>query len=357
MAFPFKRILIINPFGIGDVLFTTPLISAIRSAVPSAKIGYLANARTAPVIGANPKIDKVFVYERDEFNAVYRRSRFEFWAKSKSLLNEIKKENFELAIDLSLNGNASFLMALIGIPHRVGFNYKNRSPFLTQKIPFAGYEGKHVVEYYLGLLEKLGISAHNGHMEITVSSEEKQWAEGIWKKHGFSSAHKVVGLVPGGGGSWGKDALYKRWPAEGYAKLADKIVEMSKAAIILMGDQKERDLCQKVAQMMHHPSIQLAGKTSVTQMAALSQKCRCVVVNDGGPLHVAVAAGTRTVSIFGPVDDAVYGPYPRENHIVVKANLACQPCYRRFRRAECSHVSCLNNLSVEDVFEKMKGIL
>ena len=82
MIFPYKKILIINPFGIGDVLFTTPMISAIRSAVPSATIGYVANARTAPVLKANPKINKVFVYERDDFNAVYRRSKSEFWEKS-----------------------------------------------------------------------------------------------------------------------------------------------------------------------------------------------------------------------------------------------------------------------------------
>ena len=357
MIFSYQKILIINPFGIGDVLFTTPLISAIRSHIPSGKIGYLANARTAPVLRANPKIYKVFVYERDEFNAVYRRSKTEFWQRSRDLLGEIKREGFELVIDLSLNGNASFLMALIGIPHRIGFNYKNRSPFLTQKIPLTGYEGKHVVEYYLGLLKELGINARSRKMEINVSAEDKYWAEEIWKKHNLSSSQTVIGLVPGGGGSWGKDASYKRWPAESYAKLADKIVEMSKAAIILMGNQKERDLCHKVAQMMHHPSVQLAGETTVTQMAALSKECKCVVVNDGGPLHVAVAAGARTVSIFGPVDDVVYGPYPRENHIVVKANLACRPCYRRFRRAECAHVSCLNSLTVEDVFEKMKGIL
>ncbi|HQP10619.1 MAG TPA: hypothetical protein PKV41_04475 [Candidatus Omnitrophota bacterium] len=72
---------------------------------------------------------------------------------------------------------------------------------------------------------------------------------------------------------------------------------------------------------------------------------------------MAVAAGTRTVSIFGPVDENVYGPYPRGNHIVIKKELACRPCYRRFRRARCEHISCLNQLTVEEVLERIAKIL
>jgi len=72
---------------------------------------------------------------------------------------------------------------------------------------------------------------------------------------------------------------------------------------------------------------------------------------------VAVSAGVKTVSIFGPVDPQVYGPYPMANHTVVQKLLPCQPCYRRFRMANCGHISCLGELSVEEVYRKVQNIL
>ena len=92
-------------------------------------------------------------------------------------------------------------------------------------------------------------------------------------------------------------------------------------------------------------------------MAALFEQCRLAIVNDAGPLHVAVAVGVKTVSIFGPVDPKIYGPYPAEGHSVVQKDLPCQPCYRRFCMANCEHISCLSELSVEEVYRKVKGIL
>jgi len=352
-----RKILIINIFGIGDVLFTTPLIANIKTNFPQMFVGYVANRRTAPLVLDNPKIDRVFIYERDEYHALYRKSRIRFLKRFLEDLKAIQKENFDLVIDFTLNGNTSFLMWLIGIKERMGFNFKNRSPFLTRKIKLEGYEGKHIVEYYLTFCQELGLPLSEPHMEIPISQEEEYWAQKILQRNNLSWSKPLVGLVPGGGASWGKEAVYKLWSAENYAKLADKIVEKFAAAIILMGDQQEKDLCARVAKSMQHKPILLAGQTTIKQLAALCALCRCVIVNDGGPLHVAVTAGAKTVSIFGPVDEKVYGPYPSENHVVVTKDIACRPCYRRFRRAQCEHISCLSTLTVEEVFERIREVL
>ena len=82
-----------------------------------------------------------------------------------------------------------------------------------------------------------------------------------------------------------------------------------------------------------------------------------MIVNDGGPLHIAVAAGVQTASIFGSVDETVYGPYPIGSHIVIKKEIACRPCYQRFRKAACGHISCLNQITVEEVLERIEEIL
>ena len=108
---------------------------------------------------------------------------------------------------------------------------------------------------------------------------------------------------------------------------------------------------------MRHSVGNLCGKTTLGQTAAMLRLADLAIMNDGGPLHMAVAVGAKTVSIFGPVDDRVYGPYPPAGHKVVAAPVACRPCYRRFRRAQCDHVSCLKQIEVEDVLAKAGAFL
>ncbi|MCK5180086.1 MAG: lipopolysaccharide heptosyltransferase II [Candidatus Omnitrophica bacterium] len=355
---PPKKILIINTFGVGDVLFTTPLISNLKANDPDVYIGYICNRRTEALLERNPKVNRIFVYERDEFNAVYQRSKIALVKKFRQFLKEVQNDRFDLVIDVSLSRGTGFLTWMIGIKQRIGYNYKHRSLFLNKRIPLKGYEEKHVVEYYLSLLEELGWEVRSKDLELTLNEDDLKWAESFMSSNQtFSNGNPVIGLVPGGGASWGKESAYKRWPAEKYAKLADKLIEKFSAATILMGDKNELALCTKVSQAMSHKPVMACGETTINQFAALAQKCSLMIVNDGGPLHIAAAAGVQTVSIFGPVDENVYGPYPIGNHIVVKKEIACQPCYRRFRKAKCEHISCLNQLTVEEVLERIKEAL
>jgi ADP-heptose:LPS heptosyltransferase len=194
-------------------------------------------------------------------------------------------------------------------------------------------------------------------MKMNVPSAEVKWAKDWLKVHGIDSRKPLIAVLPGGGASWGTAARLKRWPASNYAQLIDKIVENFDAAIILLGDSKEEALCREVVSQAHFPVHFGVGETSLLGLAALLMQCRAAIVNDGGPLHVAEAVGIKTVSIFGPVDPLVYGPYPMANHTVVQKGLPCQPCYRRFRMASCSHINCLTKLSVEEVYRKVEKIL
>ena len=354
---PPQRILIINIFGIGDVLFTTPLISNLKAAYPNIHIGYLCNRRTRPLLERNPKVNRIFVYERDEFEAIRRRSTGQYLKAVGKLIQDIKSGQFDMVLDVSLNSFMGFLAWAAGIPRRVGFDYKGRGRFLTQKIPLEGYEGRHVVDYYLDLLTAIGVPVTHRTIELSLTREDTDWADRFLLESRISGRGPVIGFAPGGGESWGKDASCKRWSAERFAKLADKLIEKFTAQIILLGGSTEAGLCDSVARGMKNPCVSACGRTSLSQFAALTKQCALIVTNDGGPLHVAVAAGSKTVSIFGPVDEVVYGPYPADGQKVVKKDLPCQPCYRRFRRADCEHIRCLNQLSMEEVYRKVEEIL
>jgi lipopolysaccharide heptosyltransferase II len=353
----FKKILVINPYGIGDVLFTTPVISNLRRAYPQARIAYLANRRTARFLQHNPDINQVFIYERDEFLEAYRQNPLKFAQKWFSFFNDVRRQGFEAVFDFSLNSTFGFLSAVCGIKRRVGFDYRRRGRFLTDRVFLSGYEEKHVAEYYLDLLRAIGIPVVPAPIKLDVPYQDIQWAQDWLNSHKIPADKPLIAVLPGGGASWGKAAANKRWPASKYAQLIDKIIENFDAVIILMGDSKEGELCREVVDLAHFPLYSAVGETSLLGLAALLMRCRGAIVNDGGPLHVAAAVGVKTVSIFGPVDPLVYGPYPAADHTVVQHGLPCQPCYRRFRQASCGHISCLRELSVEEVYRKVPNIL
>jgi lipopolysaccharide heptosyltransferase II len=352
-----NKLLIINTFGLGDVLFTTPLIKNIKRAYPQCQIHYLANQRSACILEHNPDIDKVLIYERDAFQACYRRSIFEFMAKGRNFFKSVQDEKYDVVLDLTLDRNMALVMRLAKIPQRIGFDYKGRGWCLTRKIPFTGYEGKHVVEHYFDLLKELNVPIIDKTLELVIPESDHKWAKEWFLQKALAFVKPLVAVFPGGGASWGKNAALKRWPVEKYAKLVDKMIEKYNAHIILMGNEGERELCQAIAEKSRITVHVVAGELTITQSAAILKQCSLVVCNDGGPLHVAVAAGVPTVSIFGPVDDKVYGPFPVGNHVVVKKNLACQPCYRRFRMSNCSHINCLNQLEADEVLKKIERFL
>ncbi len=353
-----RRVLLINPFGLGDVLFTTPVVTNLKRLDADVRIGYVCNRRVAPLLRRYPEIEQIFVYERDELVPHPGQTRWQCWQKIRGLIRDIRSQSYETALDFSLNTMIGAVTWLAGIPERVGFDYKGRGRFLTRRFPLPnGYQEKPVSLYYMDLLRSLGLSVVESGPVLPLSKEDLAWAERFFKERRLTGAERVVGLVPGGGASWGKDAVYKRWPLENYAKLADKFVEKCAAEIILMGSQAEEELCQRLARCMKSPAVTACG-ASVTEFAAMCARCALVVANDGGPLHMAAAVGARTVSVFGPVDERVYGPYPGgEGHRVVTATIPCRPCYRGFRRANCDHVGCLKTISVNDVWQQAKELL
>jgi len=354
-----KSFLIINPFGIGDVLFSLPLIKSLKENFPSSKIFYLCNRRTEPILKDNPLINKTFVYERDEFEAVKKVSKISWIKKIWSIITEIKTENIDIAIDLSLNSQFGFFSLVAGIRKRVGYNYKNRGRFLTKKIYFQGYEKKHVIEYYLELLNSIGVKPKYIKTELALNKNQKNKAEIFLKERGVNSSELLIAIAPCGGASWGRDSYRKHWPKEKFAELADKLINKYRARIIFAGAGSEKQVIDDIERLMQKSCIK-AIDLPLIEFLALLERSAILVANDGGPMHIGVFLGVKTVSIFGPVDEVVYGPYPQDpkRHLVVKKDLPCRPCYKKFRLPECMYqLKCLESITVDEVFESVKRLL
>ena len=355
----YKKILLINPFGIGDVLFTTPIIHTLKDNFPNVKIGYLCNRRTASILESNPYVDYVFIYERDEFEALRKKSNLAWLKKIFLFSNQIKKERFKVTLDFSLNTPYGFFSWLAGIKERIGYDFKKRGRFLTKKVKLLGYCDMHIVDYYANLLKYLGLELKYKKLELYLKNEDIYKIDEVLSKESVKPSDLLVGIIPGAGASWGKEASLKHWSAERFAQLADKIIENYQAKIIIMGDFFEKEITKNVIEKMQHKAIDLSGETTIGELAALLNKMKLIITNDGGPLHMAVALGIKTISIFGPVSEVVYGPYPlSENHIVIKKDLNCRPCYQKFRLATCLRDrECIKSISSEEVFAAVRRVL
>ena len=348
-----NRILIINPFGIGDVLFSTPLISVLKKEHPGCYISYMCNIRTRELLEANPDISEIFVFERDDYRKLWKSSKieciknlFDFWRK-------ISRRKFDIVIDLSLGKEYAFFCWLIGIKERRGFNYKGRGRFLTHRIVFEGFNDRPVAEYYLGVIEEApGSTLHApGKTVLVPTDKDRACVDDFLKKAGVGEQDALVGIAPGGGASYGKEkAGYKRWGHEKFALVADKIASNG-AKLILIGGPTERELLKDVALKMQCKPL-VAPDMKIREIACLIKRCKLFICNDGGLLHVAVSQNVPTVSIFGPTNEKVYGPYPpSQKHVVITSDIDCRPCYRRFRLQECSNKRCMKEVSVESVFD------
>ena len=353
------KILLANPFGIGDVLFSLPMGYALRDAFPQASLQYLCNRRTEEIVRRWPIIDRVFVFEKDEFKERWRRSRGEGLSFLGSVLAPIRREGFDLLMDLSLGWQYSFLGWWVGIPRRIGFDFRRRGRFLTDRLPLEGFDAQPVWRYYTDLLWLLQIPApRRPELSLPLTADDQAAAQGRLRELGIPEEAQRIGLVPGGGISWGPMASFKQWPVERFAELAGNLLDRSGTQLLLFGDSRERPLCLQLQQALPAGRAWVMETPSLALLAALLRSCRLVIGNDSGPMHLAEAVGTPTVSLFGPVDASVYGPLVSDRHRVVARSLACRPCYRNFRFPPCPwDNACLKGLSVEEVLHAVHEIL
>ncbi len=355
-----KKILIINPFGIGDVIFTMTVVEALRHFMPEATLDFLCNERTVGLVRLNTSINRTFVFNRDEYRRDWLQSPLFFFKKLRGFLSLLRREGYDTMLDFSLGREYSFFAWLIGIPSRIGLDFKGRGIFLTHRKKIKGYEAKHVADWQLSLLDNLGVPYRSGSskLPIKVPPQSQREADEFLKKYGILPADTLIAVAPGGGKSWGKDAVYKQWDATRFAGAVTGLLERKPAKVVLLGDGSENDLLSRVAsEIRSRPAI--AAGEPIENVCAILLRVKALLCNDGGLLHLANALGVRTVSIFGPVDSRVYGPYGNETpHEVLTQPVPCRPCYRHFRFPPCRYDRrCLDELPVEKAVAALEKMI
>lgn len=339
----FKRILIVRTDRIGDVLLSTPVIRALRDYYPHAYIAMMVSPYAKEIVEGNPDLDEVIIYDKKQKHKKWRRS-------VKFALN-LKKKRFDLAIILHPTNRVHLVTFFAGIPKRVGYDRK-LGFLLTDRIKHIKQSGeKHELEYALDLVRYLGIEPRDKSLLMPIKAVSEAWVEELFGREGINKTDKLLAIHPGA------SCVSKIWPLERFAQVADKLIEKYGFKVLIIAGPKDIARAAEVSKNMRHPSVNLAAKTSVSQLASLLKRCRLFISNDSGPVHIAGAVGAPVISIFGRSQRGLspvrWGP-TGENSRIAHKTVGCiecraHNCIRRF--------ACLKAVSTNDVLDIADSIL
>jgi heptosyltransferase III len=287
-----NRVLIVRTDRMGDVLLTTPVGRRLKEVAPETKISWLVRPYTAPLLEHNPEIDEILI-DRGESSSI--------WGE------RLKAKHFDAAIIALPRFRAAWMVWRAGIPLRIGPASKWYSLFFNRRIWQHRSEGaKNEADYNLDLLKALDLPTHRTPTSYVLLDDEKSWARTTLESYRISFQRPVVCLHPGSGGS------SERWPLAHFMELGDRLQEQG-VDVIVTGGPGEDYQNVMIDHMRRIPTFIAAGSVSLRKLAALIACSDLFVSNSTGPLHLAVAVGTPTVSVYSPLPTCHpqrWGPYP-----------------------------------------------
>ncbi len=338
----FKRVLVIKLKQPGDVLVSTPVIGAIHEAWPGAQVSLLVPRGTEDMVADHPGVHRLFVLDR----------RGASWGELWRLLRDLRRERFDLALELSGGDRGAFFAWASGARQRVGFArprqpWWQRHGLFTLLLPRPPVR-MHLVEQNLAALKALGAVPTTPrlafHWNAGVAARVRELLAGLGL-----TGKKFAVVHPGAG--W----RFKCWTPEGYARVIEALEEEWGLPVVVTGSGAalEQELLQEILAHCRLRPRSLVGRLTLKELGALIAQARLFFGADSAPMHLAAAVGTPAVALFGPSGDFNWGPWG-EGHLVIKKGWDCQPCGRD--GCDGSKISrCLTELTPEEVLEEMRG--
>lgn len=335
------KIVVFNVNWIGDVIFSTPVFRTLKENFKNCYVGCILPKRCSELLKHSPFVDEILEFnERAEHKSLLKKIRF---------IKELRKKKYDLAILLHRSFTRALICYLAGIKERVGFITKKRAFILTKKIPPPS-NTLHKQDYYLYILEKLGLKVTKRECEVFVSDKEKEKASRILKESNVEKDEILIGLHLGA--NWEP----KRWPLEYFAELIRLLyTHFKKIKIFITGARSDLDLAKNLINLSKFPLINLVGKTSLLELAALYQKFDLIISGDSGPLHLGATQGTKYIGLYGPTSPQITGVRAKAKGVIIFKDVGCRvPCYEKVCK---KNYICMRSIKPFEVFEKVLYLL
>lgn len=329
-----KKILIIKPSSLGDIIHSLPFLNAMKDAFPKTEIHWIIARGLEGLLENHPMVNRLWVIRKDQWKNFknIRDTVTEF----RGLFRELRDESYDMVIDLQGLLRSGLLTYATNAPIRIGFKEAREGSRLFYTHEIEGGREIHAVDRYLKIASAIGseIEEVNFPMPLIKESEKVQRLK--------RELGEYAVIVPGA--RW----KAKRWHSERFGILASMLYIKT----VIVGSASDVRVAEEIKTKSGGKVLSMAGDTDIKELISIIRNAKYVISNDSGPMHIAAAFGIPVIAIFGPTNPVKTGPYG-SNHVIVKSDISCAPCYKR----NCKDMGCMDDISVEMVYEAIKTVI
>jgi heptosyltransferase-2 len=321
----YSKILIIRLSSLGDILLTTPVISAIKVKYPQVKIDFLCRSEYKDVLENNPKVDNLIKLDRNY--------------SLRNIRKTIRENKYDLIIDLQNNLRSKFIS--FKIARRVHYKKPYLKRFLLVNLKINKYRKTVTIpERYAEAFSDLNVASEDLELYLPEDNEIR-----------LNNAYSYIGFCPG------SRHITKMWPKEYFIELGNLLTEKGHK-IVLFGGSEDRNICREICSEISG-SIDLSNNNDLFSLAGNMQYCKLVICNDSGLMHTSVAMKVPVIAIFGStVREFGFYPYGGKNLVLENKSLSCRPC-SHIGRDSCpkGHLNCLKEITPAHVLKEFNKFI
>jgi heptosyltransferase-1 len=334
-----RRIAVIKPSALGDVIHSMPVLGALRHKFPDAHIAWVVNRAYQPLLDGHPALSETIAFDRGAINGGWRQAA----RASLVLARELRRRRFDLVFDLQGLARSAVMTLATGAPRRVGLSTSREGAYLayTDVVPVPKPDERHAIDHNWCVAEALGVGHLPKRFDIPVRPESRAWA--LQQMKDLPRPWLAFGV----GARW----VTKRWPPDSFAELARRAHDRFGGTAFFVGAPDEAPLAKQVIAQLRGPWRDFVGTTNLQQLAGLLEAADVMVSNDTGPLHLAVALGRPCVAPYTCTQVRRHGPYGQAG--AVETGVWCKGSYVR----TCDRLECMTDLTPDRLWPALSSTL
>ena len=343
-----KKILVLRYRFIGDTILTVPFLRNLRRAEPDAYIAWVVAPGSSEVVQGIPYVDELIYWDPVTIHADSRGTHRTLAAKI-TFIRELRAKGFDKVYVLKRSLSSAVIAWLTGAPDRVGFDTEGRGFLLTKRVAYR--HDRHEVQNFVDVLRADGVQVEDDHLAAWLSPEEERFAEEYLTARGVSPDAPLMAIHPFAANQT------RAWHEDNFVEIANRLQQLYGGRIILFGGGRDGKLADSMGKRISPEPVMAVGCTTLRQTMALLARCRLLICNDSGIMHLGASLGVPLVAIFGPQSPVKFGPWGK-NCRVVYSEFPCSPCKQKFF-TECTpslrgKPECVESITVQRVMDEIE---
>lgn len=341
-----NAILLVRLSAIGDIVFASPLVAAIRRAYPRARIAWLAQPEYQSLLEHHPDLDEVIIWPIGEWRELWHRRRIKTLARAVGTFRaQLRSRRFDLALDLQGLLKSGILTHLSGATERIGLGSREGSQWLMDRVVPRGGNSARIGSEYLYLAETLGLPSQDFPMEIHYEPNDTRIADDLIERKGLSGGFAAICPFT--------TRPQKHWLESRWAELANRLHAELGLPAVLLGGPGDQEAAKRIRNLAAGGLVDLVGRTTLLQAAAIIDRSTLLVGVDTGLSHMGLAFGRPSLLLFGST--CPYLDTTRANARVLYHRMDCSPCRRK---PTCrGDFTCMRSIEVEEVLSTAGALL